>query len=577
MKRLLHSLIIGLSLAAAGSQVQADWVWSHPKPQNGETAWFRKTVELKGSSTAATLSVTADNAFAVYFNGRLVGISPPTGDWQTLHRYDVKTLIRPGRNVIAVRARNDSDAAGMHLSLTIKDGDKSTTITSDASWQARRNYVPRWERIDGPGSGWGRPHVFGPLGETEPWGDQARPSPEVSVPVELVKRPARPAPFDFVDGDRVVLLGSTFIERAQRYGWLETVLQLRFPNRRFSVRNLGWSGDTVFGESRGIFDPPAVGYGRMIEQVRELSPTVILINYGNNESFAGKEGLERFLQGYNQLIDDLSLSGADIALVSPHAHFRVPPPLPDPAERNENLARYSTAIAWLAGERGLHYADFWKLTAELSKKISGRKGNHLTDDGIQFNGDGYQFVSWLFVESLFGPGHRQKIVIDASKPKLQVESGGRTQVKRLSGGVRIALEQGAPLARSIRVAGLPGGKYAVRVNDQDILYVRLDQSKPLDDYWTRSVSSLNPYYHFAPKSLELMRDRIISKNEMYFHRWRPQNITYLFGFRRHEQGNNAREVAEFEAIVSGLEKQISDARGKVGDLIIDVVPDRRQK
>ena len=35
--------------------------------------------------------------------------------------------------------------------------------------------------------------------------------------------------FQLADGDRVVLVGDTFFERAQRYGWLETAIQPRFP------------------------------------------------------------------------------------------------------------------------------------------------------------------------------------------------------------------------------------------------------------------------------------------------------------------------------------------------------------
>ena len=37
-------------------------------------------------------------------------------------------------------------------------------------------------------------------------------------------RPPRPKPFEFKDGDRVVWLGSTLVEREQRYGYWETAL-----------------------------------------------------------------------------------------------------------------------------------------------------------------------------------------------------------------------------------------------------------------------------------------------------------------------------------------------------------------
>ena len=63
------------------------------------------------------------------------------------------------------------------------------------------------------------------------------------------------AKLELVDGDRVILLGGTFIEREGQFGYLETALTTAWPNRHVTFRNLGWSGDTVWAESRGIFDP----------------------------------------------------------------------------------------------------------------------------------------------------------------------------------------------------------------------------------------------------------------------------------------------------------------------------------
>jgi hypothetical protein len=58
------------------------------------------------------------------------------------------------------------------------------------------------------------------------------------------------------------------------------------------------------------------------------------------------------------------------------------------------------------------------------------------------------------------------------------------------------------------------------------------------------------------ETLEPLRRAIQKKNELYFHRWRPQNQTYLFGFRKHEQGRNAREIAEFDPLVAAVELEI---------------------
>ncbi len=54
--------------------------------------------------------------------------------------------------------------------------------------------------------------------------------------------------------------------------------------------------------------------------------------------------------------------------------------------------------------------------------------------------------------------------------------------------------------------------------------------------------------------VEQLRRTINRKNNLFFDRWRPQNITYLFGFRKHEQGNNAIEIPQFDPLVAEQEQ-----------------------
>ncbi len=55
---------------------------------------------------------------------------------------------------------------------------------------------------------------------------------------------------------------------------------------------------------------------------------------------------------------------------------------------------------------------------------------------------------------------------------------------------------------------------------------------------------------------EQLASLIQSKDELFFHRHRPQNETYLFLFRKHEQGNNAVELPQFDPLVEQLDQQI---------------------
>src|SRR5436190_4927156 len=90
-------------------------------------------------------------------------------------------------------------------------------------------------------------------------------------------------PFELREGDRVVFLGDTLMEREKDFGYIELMMTLRFPDRNVTFRNLGWSADTPVGLSRVSFDWPK-GEGEMfrvlMEQVRQVQPTVVVLGSG---------------------------------------------------------------------------------------------------------------------------------------------------------------------------------------------------------------------------------------------------------------------------------------------------------
>ena len=58
---------------------------------------------------------------------------------------------------------------------------------------------------------------------------------------------------------------------------------------------------------------------------------------------------------------------------------------------------------------------------------------------------------------------------------------------------------------------------------------------------------------------EALRKRIVDKNQLFFHRYRPQNETYLLLFRKHEQGNNAVEIGQFDPLIDAADRAIWEA------------------
>ena len=140
---------------------------------------------------------------------------------------------------------------------------------------------------------------------------------------------AAPAPFELKDGDRVVFLGDTFIEREQYYGWIELMLTTRFPDRNVTFRNLGWSADTPAGDSRfGLSvlqagkEPADEGWKMLVKQLEDAKPTVVFVGYGMASSFDGEAGLPKFKADYNRLLDTIEKisPGVRLVLLSPIVH-----------------------------------------------------------------------------------------------------------------------------------------------------------------------------------------------------------------------------------------------------------------
>jgi lysophospholipase L1-like esterase len=59
---------------------------------------------------------------------------------------------------------------------------------------------------------------------------------------------------------------------------------------------------------------------------------------------------------------------------------------------------------------------------------------------------------------------------------------------------------------------------------------------------------------------EKIRQLAIAKNVQFFNQWRPENQTYLFGFRRNEQGQNAKEIPMFDPPIAKIETEIAKLR-----------------
>lgn len=280
---------------------------------------------------------------------------------------------------------------------------------------------------------------------------------------------SKPA-FEFKDGERIVLLGGTLIEREQKFGFLETALALGLAEKKVSVRNLGWSGDTVFGHARSYFGPPEEGITRLTAHLEMLKPSVAITCYGADMPFEGLIKLPDFITGYRKLLELIRSKNPQvrIIIVAPPPFENLGPPLPDLSDANARLSEVRDALKEFAAKQAATFVDTFELMGGASKE---RPKQPLTDNGLHYGEAGYKLWSTKLVEAL----------------------------------------------------GLP----------------KTDVSTP---------------------EATALRQAVVKKDFLFFNRWRPANETYLFGFRKHEQGQNAKEMEQFDPIVAEQEKKMAELK-----------------
>ena len=166
------------------------------------------------------------------------------------------------------------------------------------------------------------------------------------------------------DGDRVVLIRKRSDRARVRWGYWEAALTAQCAGKAVRFRNLGWSGDNVFGEAQAGFGTVADGFRHLKDHVLALKPTVIVVGYGTNESYEGPAGVTKFINGLNVLLDTLKPTNARFVLLSPLKQEAFGRPLPDPEAQNRNLRLYTDAIKELAVRRGITFVNLFDLPTD---------------------------------------------------------------------------------------------------------------------------------------------------------------------------------------------------------------------
>ena len=134
----VHSIasVLFLALCLLGSAAcagESKWIWTNAdaEPAN-DPQYVRVAFDLADDAAKATLSISCDNIYVAFVNGKQVGSG---NEWHQPGVYDVAAVLVKGKNVLAAQAQNQGGAAGLlaDLSGTLKNGSKFKIVT-DKNW-----------------------------------------------------------------------------------------------------------------------------------------------------------------------------------------------------------------------------------------------------------------------------------------------------------------------------------------------------------------------------------------------------------------------------------------------------------
>jgi putative heme-binding domain-containing protein len=216
------------------------------------------------------------------------------------------------------------------------------------------------------------------------------------------------ADFELKQGDHVSIIGNTLADRMQHHGWLETLVYQKYPKHELVFRDLGFSGDEV----AGFTDKPdfnhrlrSAAFGSSDDWLKKEKADVIFAFFGYNESFAGKDGLDKFkadLQAFLKHSASQKYNGTApprVVLFSPIAHEDLHDKnLPDGKQDNERLKLYTEAMAEVAKSAGVPFVDLFDPTLQHFAKSS----KPLTFNGVHLTEYGDSVVAKMMFKGLFG-------------------------------------------------------------------------------------------------------------------------------------------------------------------------------
>jgi len=241
------------------------------------------------------------------------------------------------------------------------------------------------------------------------------------------ERPATPTHLSLHDNGRISIIGAGLASRMMKYSHFETELQVRYPDKKLTIRNIADEGNTPafrphpgrkdqfafpggedlykqynYGKSggaRGHFETPD-------EWLTRLKTDTVIAFFGFNSSFRGESGLDLYKKELSMFIDhtlaqNYNGKGApQLAIVSPTAVQNLSETHHTPVgeTQNKNLALYTKAMKEICAEKKVLFIDLFS----PSKAVFDSTKEPMTIDGALLNSKAYEWLATRLSDDLYG-------------------------------------------------------------------------------------------------------------------------------------------------------------------------------
>ena len=344
-------------------------------------------------------------------------------------------------------------------------------------------------------------------------------------------------------GDRLCLVGNTFAERFQLFGYFESGLLAAFPDLDLSVRNLAWSADEA------ALRPRPLDFGAVDRHLEAQRADVVLLFYGANESFEGSEGLPAFRNDLGRLLRHVSkqvynsAEPARVALVSPIPQQALPSGRGLDAaaveRRNAELQAYAEAAEAVAATNNVPFLDIFDgVAAAFAAEPA-----PLTINGVHLNEAGY----WHASRALLG-------ALGASAPGTVVASAGGNPHLEIRPPVLPPAPHGVSAGLRISVRDLPPGTYVLRRSDEVL-------ASASDEDWARGLDlEASSAMTVLLEAGDGLRRVVLRKGRLFFDRYRAVNGYYIYGGRKEPFGVHSfpPEMVRFDELVGELDREAAE-------------------